>query len=201
MIGPVWRGWGLFLLLAVAMLLLQLAGEPARALLRFEREAVLAGEFWRLLTAHLVHLGWAHCLLNLAGLLLCRLLCPELFRDRRWLPALLVLMAGTGILLLVAAPQVADYVGFSGVLYGLFLLGLWPQLRRGDRIALLALGILAGRALWQLLAGASAGEEEMIGGRIIAEAHVFGMLVAGIWLLAAGWQAAVPSGAGRRGRD
>lgn len=33
--------------------------------------AVLGGQPWRLLSAHTVHLGWAHCLVNAGGLALC----------------------------------------------------------------------------------------------------------------------------------
>src|SRR5205814_7294251 len=48
---------GLALLGACAVLLLPaLTGEAGRALLRYDRAALAAGQWWRLLTAHLVHL-------------------------------------------------------------------------------------------------------------------------------------------------
>lgn len=59
------------------LLLLQLGGESVRGALRFERDAIAAGELWRLWTAHFVHLGWNHAWLNCAGVLLCCLLAPS----------------------------------------------------------------------------------------------------------------------------
>src|SRR5690606_30285485 len=55
-----------FILLAV---LIQAADSAVAELLRYEREAIFAGQLWRLLTGHLVHLSWTHLLLNILGLL------------------------------------------------------------------------------------------------------------------------------------
>ena len=57
------------LIIAIA-LLLEVAGDSATALLRYDREVIGNGELWRLLTGHLVHLGWSHFLLNAIGLAL-----------------------------------------------------------------------------------------------------------------------------------
>ena len=45
-------------------------------------------------------------------------------------------------LLFVAAPTVNRYVGLSGVLHGLFVLGLVPMARSGDRVAMAGLLLL-----------------------------------------------------------
>ena len=42
-------------LLAAVLVLLGLTGDAGRELLRYERSAVLHGEYWRLMTGHLVH--------------------------------------------------------------------------------------------------------------------------------------------------
>ena len=55
---------------------MSLLGESGRLALRYEREAVLQGEYWRLLTGHLVHGTWLHLLLNGAGLGLVAALFP-----------------------------------------------------------------------------------------------------------------------------
>ena len=48
-------------------------------LLMWERDAINAGQWWRLLTAHLVHLDARHLLLNLFGLLLIvEILCQTM---------------------------------------------------------------------------------------------------------------------------
>lgn len=163
-------------LAALLLVALQAAGDAPRLLLRYEREALLHGELWRLFTAHLVHLGWAHALLNACGLLLCAWIAPTRFGARRLLCDGLWLGGCVSLLLLAFSPQLSHYVGLSGVLYGLFVLGLAPAAARGDRIAGLGLATVLGWMTWQLIAGPAAAEERQIGGRIVAVAHLHGVI-------------------------
>ncbi|WP_243410950.1 rhombosortase [Pusillimonas noertemannii] len=165
--------WTRALTLAAALLLLQAGGGAARDALRFSRQAIEHGEWWRLFCAHFVHLGWAHAALNALGVLLCCALAPQLFNRHVWLKTA-GLALGVGALLWWCSPEVSAYVGLSGVLYGLFVLGLLPQAWRGDRLAALALLATAGWMLWQWGVGPSTAEQTMIGGRIISIAHVYG---------------------------
>ena len=169
--------------IVLLLLALQATGEAPRLLLRYERDALLHGELWRLFTAHLVHLGWAHALLNACGLLLCAWIAPARFVARRLVCDGLLLGGCVALLLLLFSPQVAHYVGLSGVLYGLFVLALAPPAFRGDRIARLGLATVLGWMAWQLIAGPSAAEERQIGGPIIAVAHLYGV-VGAVGLLA-----------------
>ena len=43
-------------------------GEAGFEALSYQRDRITSGALWRLLSGHWVHLGWAHLLLNLAGL-------------------------------------------------------------------------------------------------------------------------------------
>lgn len=168
---------------AALLLALQAGGDPLRLWLRYDRQAVLSGELWRLVTAHLVHLGWAHALLNAAGLLLCAVLAPGAFvpgRVGRLCLQLAGLGLGVSLMLLALSPQVAHYAGLSGVLYGLFVVGLAPAARRREPPAVAALLLLAAWMLWQWVAGPSADEERVIGGRIITVAHLYGMAAAAL---------------------
>ncbi|HEV7714381.1 MAG TPA: hypothetical protein VGO53_02230, partial [Steroidobacteraceae bacterium] len=55
--------YGLTLLgIAIVLLLPELNGDAARAGLRYERMAIAAGEWWRLITAHFVHIDLEHTL-------------------------------------------------------------------------------------------------------------------------------------------
>ena len=68
-----------------ALLLLALTGESGRRLLRYDRAALAAGEAWRLVTAHLVHLDLRHALLNCLGLALMWALFARDYSPRQWL--------------------------------------------------------------------------------------------------------------------
>src|SRR5579864_2273417 len=76
---------GAALLAACALLLLlALGGESTRRILEYERAALVAGQWWRLLSAHLVHLDLQHAALNSLGLVLMWALFAADFRPRRW---------------------------------------------------------------------------------------------------------------------
>ncbi len=97
-----------------------------------------------------------------------------------------MLAVGVGILLWWWSPNVSSYVGLSGVLYGLFVLGLLPQACRGDHLAVLALAATVAWMAWQWSAAPLVEEERLIGGRIIGIAHVYGFGL-GLAGAAAGW--------------
>lgn len=187
-----WSGLAVAALLAVPLIGLQAMDAASRAALRYERDAVLHGEWWRLLTAHGVHLGGVHLWMNVTALLLCATLAPDAFRWRA-LPGLMgrLLWLGwaVGVGLLLAAPQVPDYVGLSGVLYGLYLWTLWPSARRGDPTALLTLIGLLGWGGWQALSGPLPMENDAIGGHVVTQAHLYGLVGGVMGLVAqARWQ-------------
>ncbi|MCC2596704.1 rhombosortase [Pusillimonas sp. MFBS29] len=167
------RAWFHALAFAAVLFLLQAGGDGVRTALRFSRQALGQGEWWRLLSGHVVHLGWTHTLLNIAGVLLCCALAPWLFNSRVWF-RIVALALGVGMLLWWLSPGVSLYVGFSGVLYGLLVLGLLPQARHGDGLSALALLATVLWMAWQWLAGPSSAEEKLIGGHIIGIAHIYG---------------------------
>src|SRR3546814_5112990 len=73
------QAWLQAVMLAGLLLRLQAGGDETQAALRFSRQALEQGAWWRLFTAHFIHLGWAHTVLNIAGVLLCCALAPQLF--------------------------------------------------------------------------------------------------------------------------
>src|SRR5271156_4084880 len=74
-------------LLAVLALILALAalGDWGREALSYDRGALMRYQWWRTLSAHLVHLSWRHTLLNCAGLVVLWALFAREFTPRRWL--------------------------------------------------------------------------------------------------------------------
>lgn len=104
------------LLLAVA-LLVALGAAPVEAL-RYERAAIAAGAWWRLLTCHLAHHDARHLALNLAGLALLWGLYAGAARPRDWGIVALAAALTIGLGLYFLAPEVRWYLGLSGVLHG-----------------------------------------------------------------------------------
>lgn len=172
------------LLLAIVMVAIQAAGEPAALWLRYEPAAIRAGEVWRLLSGHLVHLGWIHLALNLAALGVLALALPATRGLAALAAASAALMLATSAGLLLGSPEVVWYVGFSGVLHGLVVLAagaLWP----GRRLvaALLVAGV-ALKVVWEQATGGDPALAAAIGGSVIVDAHLYGALGGGALLAA-----------------
>src|SRR5438552_2270554 len=85
---------GIALLAVCALLLLpEVGGEGARLALRYDRAALAAGEWWRLITGHLVHLNLEHALLNTLGLALMWALFARDYAPRQWVLIVLASIA------------------------------------------------------------------------------------------------------------
>jgi rhomboid family GlyGly-CTERM serine protease len=125
---------GLTLLaLCVLLCLPTLGGAPGRLLLRYDRLQLAAGQWWRLVTAHLVHLDLHHALLNTLGFALMWALFEREYSPRQWLAILLGSIAAIDAGLWLADSTVLWYVGSSGVLHGVMAAGVLAQLRAGER--------------------------------------------------------------------
>jgi rhomboid family GlyGly-CTERM serine protease len=145
--------------------------------LRYERAAVLDGEVWRLLTGHLVHLGWAHLAMNLAGLGLIWLLFGRVYSALQWTVLFVACALGISLGFMLFRPELVWYVGLSGVLHGLFVAGAVAGIFAGYRAEWLLLGLLVLKLFWEQYFGPLASTEQMIGGLVIVDAHLYGALI------------------------
>ncbi len=124
---------GLVLLGIVAVLLLpEINGDAARAVLRYERVAIAAGQWWRLITAHFVHIDLEHTLLNVMGVVLMWAIFARDLAPRQWLIVTTVVLLTIDAGLWFHDSGVAWYVGASGLLHGFMAAGTCVHVRRGD---------------------------------------------------------------------
>lgn len=155
-------------------LLLQIGGFDET--LRFDREAIVAGQFWLLLTGNFVHLGTNHLLMNMAGFALVVALVWIRFNWIEWVLITLFssLVVSAGLYLL--DQEVFWYVGFSGTLHGLVIAGSLADLRYYPKSAGLLLVLIVGKLAWEQVAGALPGSESMAGGNVVVNAHLYGAI-------------------------
>jgi rhomboid family GlyGly-CTERM serine protease len=179
-----------------ALVLLVQALVPLHGALEY-RQALVASQPWRALTAHLVHVNWVHALLNLAAwLVVARLFAPEL---RTWRQPLVLAVAALAVTLHLALlhPGIAWYRGFSGTLHGVFFAGATAWL-----LALLADGERRPRALWlpavlvaggwvKVLAEQPGGSltpyAQWLGAGIVPQAHLAGAVAGSVLGLLFAW--------------
>jgi rhomboid family GlyGly-CTERM serine protease len=167
--------YGLVLLGVCALLLIpELAGDAGRAALRYDRTALDAGQWWRFVTAHLVHIDFEHAVLNALGLVLMWSLFARDYSPRKWVVIVVVTIAAIDAGLWFRDTYVDWYVGASGVLHGIMAAGTLAHLRRGDLDGwILAIFIVLKLAYEQTL-----GALPFSGGDVpvLVNAHLYGAL-------------------------
>jgi rhomboid family GlyGly-CTERM serine protease len=168
-----WLLPGALVLLAIFLLL---GGELAREWLRFDRQGIRSGEVWRLVTGHVVHLGWSHFLLNAAGLALVWFLVGSAYDIRRWVLVCALSIVSMDIGLWVFDPTLQWYVGLSGLLHGILAAGLIAALEKPDKETLVLLLLLIAKLAWEQYGGPLPGSEATAGGRVVVNSHLFGAI-------------------------
>ncbi|MGO1191382.1 rhombosortase [Vibrio casei] len=140
----------------------------------WDRDAILTGQVWRIVTGNFAHTNIYHLGMNLIGLwLICSIFRPEL-KPRSFLLIIGCLALAVGTLLLTTSMYI--YVGLSGILHGLFACYALTEYRKGKKASLwLVLGLLT-KILWEQLFGSPTGSEELIGASVAINAHLFGCL-------------------------
>lgn len=168
-------GWlGLTLLLTCAVILaLAATGGPGRRLLEYERGALAAGEWWRLASAHLVHLDLRHAVLNCAGLALMWALFARDYTVRQWLAVLAGSAAAIDAGLWFWSSTVQWYVGSSGVLHGVMAAGTLAHLRRREPDGWLLAAFLVAKLAWEQ--GVGPLPLSGLGPEVVVDAHLYGV--------------------------
>ena len=154
-------------------------------LFRYERSVLESAEIWRVLTGHFIHLGWSHLLLNMSVFLIFWYLFQDLFSNRVWVFTILFCALGISVFFLFFDTVLQDYVGFSGVLHGLFFIAAIitvDSYRKTQTTpfpwesGILLIAILL-KITYEQIAGPVELTQKASGGDVIVNAHLFGVIM------------------------
>lgn len=163
--------------LALACLGLAWLPETLLASLAWERKAILAGQWWRLWTGHLVHFGMPHAFTNALVLLAAGSIIERSMRPARLLRHLAMAAPFISLLLLAAMPGLDEYRGASSLTAMLAVaagLACWPRAGRWRRAILAGGGAFTAATAFHAL-GAGAGLSSLPEGVAVAwQAHGLG---------------------------
>ncbi|MGF1691906.1 rhombosortase [Photobacterium kagoshimensis] len=148
-------------------------------LLVWDRNLILNGEVWRILTGNLTHTNWAHLIMNAFAFIIITFIFRKHITIKPYtqLIATISFIIGLGIF----ATSMGWYAGFSGVLHGLFGWGAIQDIKSKTKGGWLLLLGLVTKIGWEQIFGGSISSEALIGARVATEAHLIGA-IAGILL-------------------
>ena len=165
---------GIFTLVIIA---LGFTGQWVNEYLSYDRHALLSGELWRVLTAHLVHSNVYHTFMNLGILAVSVFLFGKCTHVSGWLVVFVSLCLLDSLGLFVFSSHVVNYVGMSGVLYGILSFGLLKDIKKGKWINGITLLLLAGKIIWEQLPGYDVNYlRSKIDAAVIVDAHLYGYI-------------------------
>src|SRR3954466_2836287 len=168
------RAYGWVLLGACLVLALpEFGGETVRDALSYDRAALSHGQFWRLLTAHFVHIDAQHALLNSLGLVLMWALFARDYSPLRWLAIYLVSSLAISLGLFVFDPQIEWYVGASGALHGVMTAGTLAHLRRRDLDGWILAVFIVAKLSYEQLVGSMPFSGAL---NTVVDAHLYGAI-------------------------
>lgn len=176
------QGWPIWLWLALTAALL--LWPESTAVLRYQRDAVEQGAWWRLLTANMVHGNGWHWLLNAASAGFQFWLFQGLGSKRSWWLVSLICVPANVLGMHWFSPGVSWYVGMSGALYGTAVVGgLLLLANREWLVGGVLSTYLLGRILYEQFGASTAELAELITIPVAVDAHLWGLVTG--YLLAA----------------
>lgn len=176
--GRIVAKWRIPAILGVFSLCAALAGDAGREWLRWDRDAIAAGQLWRVVSGHFVHMSWSHFLLNFSGLVLVWLIVGERLASISWVLIMTICIAGMGLGFWFLDPELQWYVGMSGLLHGLLMAGLIVGIRSAPQESILIGAFVVAKLVFEQLAGPLPGSESASGGTVIVNAHLYGAISA-----------------------
>ncbi len=168
------RNWSAVLAILVVCIVLAAGGDEARELGRYQRDAVENGQYWRLVSGHLVHLGVGHLWPNLLALVIIGALFDGVLRNADWWRLSLVSAAAIDLGLYWLEPDVLWYVGLSGVLHGVVAAGALAFALERQALGFVLLAGLGAKLAFEQLAGPVPFTAASVGGPVVVAAHLYG---------------------------
>jgi rhomboid family GlyGly-CTERM serine protease len=173
---PLGAAWWAAIGVSITAIAIAALGDSGREWLAFDRAAISSGEYWRLLTAHFTHLSWQHLFYNLTGLSVITYLVGATLKAGEWVMTWSLAIPTVSVGLWFWQPDLAWYVGLSGVLHALLTAGLLATIGRwGIDLWVVAI-VVAGKLVYEQLVGPLPVSEGASGDSVIVASHLYGAI-------------------------
>lgn len=143
---------------------------------QFDRMAIENGQYWRLLSAHLVHNNLYHFVANSLGLVAIYALFQSSYDNLSLLMVSVANAIAIGMWVLIFDSNILYYVGLSGVLHGLFAYAVCGEMLKNIKLSYLLFMGLVGKLVHEQIYGGDASMTELIEIPIMVNAHLYGAI-------------------------
>ncbi len=168
--------WVSWLALGLICLLVYALTPKEISIFDYNREYIINGEYWRIFTGNFNHTNIYHLVLNLAGLAVIGALHSEYYSSAKFALLVIFLSLAVGFGIYLYSPFVQNYVGLSGVLHGLLVVGAIVDLCKKRYSGLILLAGIVAKVFGEQFFSADTGVTELIEATILSDAHLYGFL-------------------------
>jgi rhomboid family GlyGly-CTERM serine protease len=168
--------WPLLITIFFLTLLLLLS-QPIQDIFVFNRTKIHEGQWWRIFTGNLTHSNYFHLILNLAGLWILVFLFIDTLKSKTFILSTLFISLIVGFGLYYFSIELHTYFGFSGTLYGLYIISAISAILHKDYFTGFAVVFLVtGKIVWDYFNGGNSSSAELIGVPVATDAHLYGII-------------------------
>ena len=161
----------------VLIFVLGLSGQWVNPWLSWNRYGLNDFELWRLITGHMVHTNLWHTFINLSVLSAAMLLFGRLYKPQEWILIFLLLCVCDSMGLYLLSPWLANYVGLSGVIYGILAIGFLKNFYQNPLLNSAVLIFITGKIIWEQMPGFDVDYlRTQIKAAVIVDAHLYGFI-------------------------
>ncbi|MDD3591797.1 MAG: rhombosortase [Sulfurovum sp.] len=170
----------LFTLLCGALQMLPLALHDG---LYYHAEQMPSALYYLWLTPHLLHLSTVHYLVNILSLGVVLFTFRSVFTPLGFF----LLFGFSGLMVTLGlwsfSPDVDEYAGMSGVIYGLLSAGLLRSAKTYPFLSWSVLSLIAGKTVYEQFDGPHLSIQNRLGEVVIVDAHLYGFVAGLIFVL------------------
>lgn len=171
--------YGLFGVLFALVAASSLLGTEQVNALAWHRAPIADGQWWRLITGHMVHGNGWHAAMNAAGIAVIAIAFARTLSVAAWLLVVLASMFAIDVVFALR-PWPETYVGFSGVAHALLATPLVTSLARDRPAVMTLLAMLWLKVIVESMLGGSESTAALIGLEVATSAHLTAVAVGSV---------------------
>jgi len=172
-IQPRWLNW---FILGLLCLIIYAITANSITTVDYNRELIINGEYWRLLSGNFNHTNIYHLLLNVTALAVIGGLHYRYYSSGTFILLILLLSLGVGVGILLLSPGTQLYVGLSGILHGIIIVGAIIDVsKRYYSGYVLIIGTVI-KVINEQLFNSPVEISQLIEAKVLTEAHLYGLV-------------------------